>query len=365
MTNNLASKILVVDDIPKNIQLVAQVLTREGFIVDFAQSGDAALKHVSNNVYDLIFLDIMMPEMDGFEVCRRLKTNQLTAEIPVIFITAKTDAESIAKAFELGGVDYITKPFIAAELVARAKTHITIRKQRSELQELISVRDKLFSIIGHDLRGPIGSTSQMLNIILADASDFDKDKLLEILNLTRNQVDQVYYLLENLLDWTAGQRNKMIVNIQQIDILTAINESISILSGLVADKNLKLQINNSKTFMVLADERMLKTILRNLISNAIKFSYHVGIIVIDYQQYGDKKLRIKIIDQGTGMSTENVVKLLTSKEGITSLGTSNEKGTGLGIRLCREFLEKMYSQLMIESFVNQGSIFSFVLPITE
>jgi len=365
MTDNSKAKILVVDDTPKNIQLVAQILTREGFTVDFALNGLAALEHVANNAYDLILLDIMMPDMDGFDVCRKLKENPATSDIPVIFITAKTDSESVSKAFELGGVDYITKPFNAPELIARAKTHITIKKQKTEMQNLIAVRDRLFSIIGHDLRGPIGSTSQMLNMVLNDTAENDSEKLLEILNLTKNEIDKVYYLLENLLDWASDQRKRIAINLQPVDLSTSLLDSISILTGLIKDKQINIINKIPSTISVIADERMLKTIFRNLISNAIKFSFPKGRIIIDFHLTDDKFANISVIDKGLGMTTDTIIKILKSTESFTTLGTANEKGTGLGIRLCREFIDKMGGKLNIESSLNEGSTFSFMLPLAN
>lgn len=149
--------ILIVDDVPKNIQMVANVLREEGYQMAFARSGDAALRHTETILFDLILLDIMMPEMNGYEVCEKLKQNPKTKEIPVIFLTAKTDTENVLKGFELGAVDYVTKPFNMSELLARVKTHLELREARQKLQELNATKDKFFSIIAHDLKNPFNA----------------------------------------------------------------------------------------------------------------------------------------------------------------------------------------------------------------
>ncbi|WP_462281841.1 response regulator, partial [Salinivirga cyanobacteriivorans] len=129
------SKILIVDDLPKNIQLLGTILNEDNYDVEFALNGPDALQWVKNDHFDLIILDIMMPGMDGYEVCTRLKENEKTREIPVIFITAKNDTESTIKGFEVGGIDYITKPFNSQELLSRVKTHIQLYKQKQELNK--------------------------------------------------------------------------------------------------------------------------------------------------------------------------------------------------------------------------------------
>ena len=130
-------KVLIVDDVTKNIQLVANFLKQAGYEINFAVSGEKALKHVEKESFDLILLDIMMPEMDGFEACKLLKSNPNTSEIPIVFLTAKTDIDSITKAFQIGGIDYITKPFNKAELLARVKTHLTIQKMQYYIKETL------------------------------------------------------------------------------------------------------------------------------------------------------------------------------------------------------------------------------------
>ena len=148
---NKKFNILIVDDASKNIQVVANILKQEGYQMAFARNGKTALSRAETMPFDLILLDIMMPEMDGYEACERLKKNPETKDIPVIFLTAKTDKESVLKGFGLGAVDYVTKPFNAAELLARVKTHLELklakedlRNSRDQLQELNATKDKFF-----------------------------------------------------------------------------------------------------------------------------------------------------------------------------------------------------------------------------
>jgi len=178
--NDITEKILIVDDVSRNIQILGNILSQEQFQIAYAQSGKQAIDICETQDFDLILLDIMMPEMDGYEVCERLKENPSTSEIPIIFLTAKADMDSIIKGFEIGGQDYITKPFNAAELLARVKSHLLIRRQKKKLKlmnnhleeivrertyELETANHKLnildkaksnfLSIISHEIRTPL------------------------------------------------------------------------------------------------------------------------------------------------------------------------------------------------------------------
>ena len=130
--------ILIVDDVPQDIQVIANIMQNEGYRMAFAQDGRTALKKVGEIIFDLILLDVVMPEMDGFDVCRILKESRNTMEIPVIFLTAKTEAEDIVHGFEAGAVDYVTKPFNSSELLVRVRTHVELKKKRDREKELVS-----------------------------------------------------------------------------------------------------------------------------------------------------------------------------------------------------------------------------------
>jgi PleD family two-component response regulator len=130
--------ILIVDDVPQDIQVIANIMQNEGYRMAFAQDGRTALKKVGEVIFDLILLDVVMPEMDGFDVCRILKESRNTMEIPVIFLTAKTEAEDIVHGFEAGAVDYVTKPFNSSELLVRVRTHVELKQKRDREKQLVS-----------------------------------------------------------------------------------------------------------------------------------------------------------------------------------------------------------------------------------
>src|ERR1035437_3194412 len=172
--------ILIVDDTPKNLQLLSNILHDKGYNICISTSGSQALESVNTEAPDLILLDIQMPVMDGFETFKALKSNPNSKDIPVIFLTAIIEPEKILEGFELGAVDYITKPFNIPELTARVATHIEIKRSREKLIELNATKDKLFSIISHDLKSSIGSILGISDLLLENFDDYPSDKIRQI-----------------------------------------------------------------------------------------------------------------------------------------------------------------------------------------
>ncbi len=232
--------ILVVDDVIRNIQLIGNVLKTSGYRINYATDGQSAIENALKNPYDLILLDIMMPKISGFEVCEKLKENPITKEIPIIFLTAKTDMESVTKGFQIGGVDYITKPFNHEELIARVKTHIDIQKQNKKLKELNAMKDKLFSIIAHDLKNPFHSILGLSEILATKAERYDTNKIKELSSLIYSSTKSGYDLLVNLLDWARTQTNIVKFNPENHNLNEIVQKVITLTNSNAEEKNIYL-----------------------------------------------------------------------------------------------------------------------------
>ncbi len=376
-TNSITPRILLVDDNPKNLQILISYLKNFQFHLDISTSGEDAFLFISTSRPDLILLDIMMPDMDGYEVCRRLKADPQTSGIPIIFITALAEPENKIRGFQLGGVDYITKPFHKQEVMARIETQLTMIRQRQELQalniqlqssnnmleEANEAKDKLLTIIGHDLRGPIGNINNLLHLILENQLDGDDRN--ELLQETILSVQGTYFLLENLLFWAKSQRNEIEFYPEEVDLNELIGETIHTLQSSAVNKNIIISSRLEDTDVVLGDSNMLAVVVRNLISNAIKFTSPGGTVVVETKISAGNKLRVSVSDTGIGLSPDQIELLL--KPGIhnSSRGTENEKGTGVGLSLCSDFLRHHGSCLQIESSPDKGSTFSFLLGLPE
>ncbi|MDK2908859.1 MAG: two-component system, sensor histidine kinase and response regulator [Bacteroidales bacterium] len=366
--------ILLVDDNPKNLQILNNFLREQNYRTAIAKSGEAALASVLIDKPDLILLDIMMPLMDGFEVCQRLKDNPETADIPVIFVTALAETNNKLKGFQVGGVDYITKPFHKEEVLARIETHLTLKRQNDELlrlnkeledtnKKLLAAnesKDRLFSIIGHDMRGPLSNILNLLRLLDDDALTSEERK--ELIEESLRSLRYTYDMLENLLFWAKSQKAELVINTESLNLSEVIEENLVMLESLAKDKGIILSQDVADDLVVLADRNMLNIILRNLVSNAIKFSYTGNkVIVVGSREAG--KALVSVKDEGIGMSKETQINIFQKREGYSTRGTAQEKGTGLGLPLCVEFIRKLGGAYFVESQEGQGTTFSFTLPV--
>jgi two-component system, sensor histidine kinase and response regulator len=368
---NFNPTILVVDDNKRNLQVVGNILHEEQYKVAMAINGPTALKLAAQLKPDLVLLDIMMPEMDGFEVCKKLKENEETREIPIIFLTAKVETDDVVEGFNLGGVDYITKPFKQKELLVRIKTHLDllqskrkIAEQADELQAANAFKDKLFSIIGHDLRSPLSSIKFTFDMMKSGVIEFGDDFFHETLGQLAKTTDEAFILLENLLGWAKSQSGNLPVVPEEF-LLNEMVETVARLQKLnLSNKNIELIIDVSESICVYADNQMINTVLRNLLSNAIKFTPNGGKIQILATETSDKLVQVSVVDSGVGISEENMKRLFNNTNPLKTYGTNNEAGSGLGLILCKDFIEKNGGILNIESKIGIGSTFYFYLPIS-
>ncbi len=356
--------ILAVDDSPDNLKILVGLLGTGDFRISVATSGEDALACVERSIPDLILLDIVMPGMSGFEVAGRLKSDPKTKDIPIIFITAKNDTDDIVHGFEIGAVDYITKPFALTELLVRLSTHLTLQRQQKELKKSNAQKDRFFSIISHDLRGALTSVlacSELLKDSLASNDCEEMKRLIESLDSTTRNT---FSLLDNLLAWSRVQRNVIDYFPSVLSLLDVAMRTSELFEEPCERKEIEIEIDLSGKQRVLADRNMVETIIRNLISNAVKFTPRKGKITLSAREEG-KYFRVSVRDTGGGLREENAAKLFRIDERVSALGTEGEKGTGLGLLLCKEFVEMHGGKIGVESEYGKGAEFWFTLPAAE
>ncbi|MCF8365413.1 MAG: hybrid sensor histidine kinase/response regulator [Bacteroidales bacterium] len=367
---NANPKILLVDDNPINIRVAAKILRSNNYNISFSQSGPEAIQKAGQIDFDLVLLDIMMPDMDGYEVCKRLKENPETMKVPIIFLTAKTESENVVRAFELGGADYVTKPFNGKELLSRVETHIRLKRSREALEdtnlkliESNETKDKMFSIISHDLLGPVGNIKESLEMIANNEVEMDDESMQDFIRATWYSVGNAYALLENLLYWARNQQGRMVYNPKKLLLNKVIFETYGLLAGVAKNKNIELRTNLIREFEAYADKNAIKTILRNLISNALKFTNPGGKITSGVRDTDEKFLSVFVKDNGIGMDQDKAVSLFDSKQkNEPGWGTKGEKGVGLGLVICKEFVEKHGGKIWVDSQPGLGSTFNFTIP---
>ncbi|QTA88688.1 hybrid sensor histidine kinase/response regulator [Desulfonema magnum] len=328
--------ILIVDDVPKNLQIIGNILSSEGYLFTPATNGNQALKIIEKRHPDLILLDIMMPEMDGYEVCKILKNSPRTKDIPVIFLTARTETEDIVRGFESGGVDYITKPFNSTELLARIKTHLEILSISNERKELLHV-------LCHDLANPFASIVSALEII----KDYDTFKRLKkYLSTAAGNGLKVIDLVRKI---RALEDKKINLELEPVNLKKAIDESLLMLEQKFAEKHIEI-IKNIDPALIVCTEKisLLNSVINNLFTNAIKFSFPDSKIIIGASQ-ADDMVTISIRDFGVGMSQELQKDIFDMKKTTSRIGTGGEVGTGFGMPLVKKFVHTYGGKIEIFS----------------
>lgn len=365
-------KILIVDDVMSNVLLLKVLLTNEKFAIATASNGRQALEQVEKENPDLVLLDVMMPDMSGFEVAQHLKSNPNTADIPIIFLTALNSTADIVKGFQVGANDFISKPFNKEELIIRVTHQISlvaakrlILSKTKELQRTIAGRDKLYSVIAHDLRSPMGSIKMVLNMLILNLpSEKIGAEMYELLTMANQTTEDVFSLLDNLLKWTKSQIGKLNVVYQDVDLVEVTDGVIEIFSMVASLKKIRIHEMKPEKMMVNADIDMLKTVVRNLLSNAIKFSKENSEVLVKMEEV-DGMAVVSVQDYGCGISEEGQKKLLHTDTHFSTFGTNNEEGSGLGLLLCKDFVVKNGGKLWFTSKEGEGSIFSFSIPVKK
>lgn len=365
-------KILIVDDVMSNVLLLKVLLTNEKFAIATASNGRQALEQVEKENPDLVLLDVMMPDMSGFEVAQHLKSNPNTADIPIIFLTALNSTADIVKGFQVGANDFISKPFNKEELIIRVTHQISlvaakrlILSKTEELQHTIAGRDKLYSVIAHDLRSPMGSIKMVLNMLILNLpSEKIGAEMYELLTMANQTTEDVFSLLDNLLKWTKSQIGKLNVVYQDVDLVEVTDGVIEIFSMVASLKKIRIREMKPEKMMVNADIDMLKTVVRNLLSNAIKFSKENSEVLVKMEEV-DGMAVVSVQDYGCGISEEGQKKLLHTDTHFSTFGTNNEEGSGLGLLLCKDFVVKNGGKLWFTSKEGEGSIFSFSIPVKK
>ena len=344
MTLQRETRILIVDDQPKNIQLLAEVLEDEDYEIEYATSGDEALDWVKSESFDAILLDVMMPGMSGFEVCRELKKNRETESIPVIFITARTDEKSIVKGFNVGGVDYITKPFRPEELTVRLATHIELKKGKERLLQESTGRKELLHILCHDLANSFGTVRNGLKL-MRKKPDKISDILKFCLESSQNGVD----MISMVRDFCALDENIVPLVTESLNLKSLLEESRNLFDHWLMLKKIELVDSIDPTIHVSVERiSFINSVLVNLVTNAVKFSYSGQ--KIEMNAWPEKgKIRFDVRDYGIGMSESLLENVFTVSVRTHRACTSGEDGTGFGMPLVKKFVESYGGKIEIRS----------------
>ena len=366
---NYSGKVLVVDDSKLINSYIVEILSNNHFFTSSAYSGEEALQMLKLEVPDLILLDVVLPDITGFEVYEEILKDNSVKDIPVIFLTGSSDAENIKKGLELGAIDYILKPFKEIELTLKISNHFKIinankllKEYSKELEELNSTKNKFFSIIAHDLKNPLHVLMGLSEALVDDVQHFDIETIRKAAEGINSTSKKTFNLLENLLEWSRMQTGKLKAKPEKIYCKKIIDEVEPLFHDVAQKKGIKLIVEAKIDVAIYADFDMMKTVLRNLISNAIKFTNPNGVVKVDIKKYNDN-CEIIVADNGTGIDPAHGNSIFRIDSSLSKVGTANETGTGLGLLLCKEFVEKNNGTIRVESQIGKGSRFIITLPL--
>ena len=362
------SLILVVDDISKNLQVVGTLLRREGYRIVPATSGAQALERVRAETPDLILLDLMMPDMDGLEVCRRLKADALTLPIPVIFLTASNEMEHLVQGFEVGAVDYVTKPFNPPELLARVRTHLELKHARDtivrygqELSRLNEEKNEFMGIAAHDLRSPLGTIQGFSNLLLDDP-EMGREEREDFTRRISDTATRMSEMVQNLLDANRIERGEMKLNLAPTELSAPLSGVVEAYRPRAAAKQQSVHLQNeTPPVTVLVDPSVLVQVLENLVSNAVKYSPPGKDIFLRLKKLPGA-VRCEVQDEGPGLSAEDQKKLFGKFARLSAKPTGGEHATGLGLSIVKKMVEAMNGQVWCESEPGRGALFIVQFP---
>jgi len=362
--NRTKSRILVVDDVLQNLQVVGTMLRNEGYDVMPAGSGPQALERVRVRLPDLILLDLMMPEMDGLEVCRRLKTDPAAQRIPIIFLTASNEMEHLVKGFEAGAVDYVTKPFNAPELLARVRTHLELKHARQRLREMNDEKDEFMGIAAHDLRNPLSEVKGFAELVMEEAQALKRRELEENGRLICDTAVRMAEMVQNLLDSNRIERGEMKLNLAPIELCSVLGAVVEAYRPRAAVKQQTIHLQNgTPPVMVLVDSTVIVQVLENLVSNAVKYSPPGRNIFVRLTKSAEA-VGCEVQDEGPGLNAEDQKKLFGKFARLSAKPTGGEHATGLGLSIVKKMVEAMHGRVWCESDPGKGATFVVQVPAT-
>lgn len=379
MAENGENKILIVDDIPKNIQILGNILKNKSYHISYAQSGKEALSLIDVNDFDLILLDIMMPGMDGYEVCRQLKKDEKTSDIPIIFLTAKADKESVVNGFRSGAEDYLTKPFNADELLARVDTHLALKNQKAQLRQMNkTLEDKVaertqqleeansqlrsleraksdfLSIISHELRTPLNGIQGLIEL-LEDESQTNEQS--EYLDYLKEASDRLVKFSEIAILVTSLKLEKYKLSYSPQRVSYLIDNILEKFRQVADEKNVSIHTSISpEDIKISLDFDLVRSSLEGLLDNALKFSPENGCVdICAYLE--DQRPVLEFRDEGPGFSEEVLAKMFHY---FNSNDVMNSEGLGLSVAAVKLVMDAHGGKIDIKNRNTKGAVIKLI-----
>lgn len=361
--------ILIVDDTPANLDVLVEMLEEQGYSARPVPSGFLALQSARAQPPDLILLDINMPEMDGYEVCKRLKADENLKDVPVIFISALRDTTDKVHGFEAGAVDYITKPFQFEEVKARVQTHLRTYRMQKELEQqyaaikkLEELKDNLTHMIVHDMASPIQTIAIAVDLVLSGEAGQGRENV-EVLSRASDASQNLIEMVNSLLDISRMESGRMPLHLTDVDLRHLAEEAAEAMHLLAGAKNIRLSVQGPQVALH-ADTDLIRRVFINLIGNALKFTPKGGEVVVMVST-SDGLARAEVRDTGIGIPEEYHERIFEKFGQVETGQQRHGHSSGLGLTFCRLAVVAHDGMIGVQSRPGEGSAFWFALPVTN
>lgn len=359
--------VLAVDDQEANIRLVGTVLSQAGYDVIPAFNGEQALRRIQTRVPDLILLDMRMPGMDGFELAERLRKEPRTANVPIIFLTAANEREVLVKAFAKGAVDYITKPFVAEELIARVHAHVELKLARDHLERLVREREEIAALVAHDLKNPLSSirfSAQLLQRGNGASSEANAERTDSLVGLIQDAATHGLKQIQRYLEKRADIELRRRMNIVPVPLHDALLFACKRFRIQAEARGMPFECENFTDVSIMADPEALGQVLDNLVSNALKYSPAGSPVTVLMGSGSTGHARMAVMDRGDGVSADKQKQLFRRFVRLNADQPPSES-TGLGLALAKQDVDQMGGSMWYEDRPGGGAAFILELPLAD
>lgn len=356
-------KVFIIDDVDYNLILLEQIFLSCDYDVKTCSSSKSSLKILENFVPDIFLIDVMMPEMNGFDLCIEIKKNQNLKKIPILFISAISEMNAKLEGLRVGAVDYILKPFENEEVIERVNIHLKIYFLEKENERIIESlnqtnkeKDRLMSIISHDMKSPITSIMLYSEIMKSSEKELEKEKLNKYSNSIYESCRKILDMIKELNEVSKISANISDSVYTKFNLFQFVKRMFELVEPQLQKKNIEFNLEFiNPDLEVNLDERKLNHVLSNLISNSIKFTNENGKIKIRQEVLEGKILSIMISDDGIGISKDLIPNLFDKFSKSQRVGTSGEEGSGLGMFITKDFVESLGGKILVKSEINLGT----------
>jgi signal transduction histidine kinase len=356
----MTETILIVDDTPANLGVLVETLGAAGYRLMVAEDGEEALAQTVQTQPDLILLDVMMPGIDGFETCRRLRAREITREVPVLFMTALNETADKVKAFAAGGVDYITKPIEHEEALARVRIHLSLRRLRRELEVQLALKERFMRIAGHDLRSPLCLILMAADLARRQLARADAPPPTKYLDNIAESATQMRRIIDTFLELRMPQSNG--AGNSSVD-LNLLGDAVVRQHAPAAERKQITLLAELASALPLArcDAALAYQAFTNLTSNALKFTPPMGRVTVRTSVAGSR-IRVEVHDTGPGVPAGERDQLFREHSRLSTRPTGGEESNGLGLSIVKHLIESQSGTVGADFPSEQGSVFWFELP---